>query len=277
MPENAVIGLSGEAQGMVSRLRSAGLAVAAWDAGAHFEPGVKTFATLPELMQAVAMPRAIWLVPVGDSRLTLALLQPLLGSGDIIVDCGPAHYRAAQDRARMLAGKEIFLVDAGMAGGDEENGYALTLGGEAQAIEQIKPGLEAIAPGRWLHCGPSGSGYFVRQMQSLMQVGMTQAWTSGLATLKKNEAISVDLQAMAQIWQGNCSLYGGAQALALEFLNDANVPARIATGNPQELAVLRQELAPALNLALAVHYAGQGMSLFQRQIAAMLGGIPPRG
>lgn len=277
MLENAVIGLGAEAQGMASRLRTAGLAVAAWDAGAHFEPGVKTFADLPELIQAVAVPRVVWLALTVDSRFTLALLQTLLGAGDIIVDCVCAHHRSAQDRARMLAGKGMFLVDAGIAGVDAQRGYALMVGGETQAIEEIRPCLEAIAPGRWLHCGPSGSGYFVRQMQSLMQGGIAQAWSNGLATLKKNEAIGVDLQAMAQIWQGNGSLNGGAQALALEFLNDANVLAQMATGNPQELAKLRQELTPALNLALEVHYAAQGMSLFQHQIAAMLGGIPPRG
>ncbi|MGH8750715.1 MAG: NAD(P)-binding domain-containing protein [Burkholderiales bacterium] len=271
----AIIGWGREAQGVAQRLRAAGLKVAAWNPGAPSD--IKTYATLPELFQAIAPPRVVWFAPAVDSALTLALLQPLLNAGDMIVDCAPAHYRAVRERAQMLAEKKHSLVDAGIAGGDEEYGYALTLGGDAQVIEKIKPALEAISPKRWLHCGPSGSGHFVKQIQDLMQGGAAQAWAGGLAALKKTEAISVDLRALAQIWQNGGAQYGNAQALAAEFLHDANVLQRIVANNPGETAKLQREMTPALNLALSVHYAGQGMSLFQSQIAAMLGGIPPRG
>ncbi len=276
MLENVMIGLGHEAQGMMCRMHLAGLTVAAWSGGTYFGSGMKTFATLPELMQAVATPRVVWLAPSVDAPLTLALLDSALAAGDVVVDCAPAHYRKTQERGRLFAQRQIMLVDAGIAGGDDQYGYALTLGGDVQAIERIKPGLEAIAPQRWLNCGPSGSGHFVRRMQSLMEGGAAQVWTNSLSALKRQEAIRVDLQAMAQLWQQGGPLYGSEQAFAVEFLNDSNVLQRIAANDPEDIAKLRQEMTPALNLALAVHYAGQGMSLFQRQIVAMMGGIPPR-
>ena len=201
-------------------------------------------------------------------------LKSLLEAEDIVVDSGITHYQATVRRAKLLAEQGIKLIDAGISGGGTL--YALMLGGEAQAIEKLKPCLEAISPGRWLHCGPSGSGHFVEQAHQYIEQSVAQTLLQSLAAVKKSGSFAVELPAMAQIWQLGGAYQAGVQELVLGFLNETNVLPRIASHNPQELAILRQQMTPALNLALALHYAGQGSSLFQQQIAAMLGAATQR-
>lgn len=212
-------------------------------------------------------PRWIWLMPGADA--CFEPLKLLLEAEDIVVDSAITHYQATVRRAKQLAERGIKLIDAGISGSGTL--YALMLGGEAQAIEKLKPCLQAISPGRWLHCGPSGSGHFVEQVHQSVEQSVAQTLLQSLAAVKKGGSFAVDLPAMAQIWQLGGASQAGVQELVLGFLNETNVLPRIASNNPQELAALHQQMTPALNLALALHYAGQGSSLFRQQITAMLG------
>jgi len=196
-------------------------------------------------------------------------LKPLLEAEDIVVDSAITDYQAAMRHARLLAERGINLIDAGVSGCGTH--YALMLGGEAHAIEKLKPCLEAISPGRWLHCGPSGSGHFVKQAHQYIEQSVAQTLMQSLAAIKKSGSFDVDLPAMAQIWLLGGAYHAGLQDLALGFLKETNILPRIASNNPQELEILRQQMTPALNLALALHYAGQGSNLFQQQIVTMLG------
>ena len=278
MQELAVIGLSGDGERMARLMRASGLNLAGHDPDSA---ACITFAeacaiqpchTLEELISSVSSPRRIWLMP--EASACFEPLIPLLEAGDIVVDCAITHYQAAVHRAELLAERGIKLIDAGVSGCGTH--YALMLGGEAQEIEKLKPCLEAISPGRWLHCGPNGSGHFVEQVHQHIEQSVVQTLIQSLAAVKKSGSFAVDLPAMAQIWQLGGACQDGVQELILGFLNEANVLQRIASNNPQDLATLRQQMTPALNLALALHYAGQGSSLFQQQITAMLGASAQR-
>ena len=258
---------------MARRMRASGLNLAGHDpdsaACLRFAEACKIQAccTVEELISSVSTPRRVWLMPGASA--CFELLKPLLEAGDIVVDCVVTHYQATVRRAKLLAEQGIKLIDAGVSGSGAH--YALMLGGEAQAIEELKPCLEALSPGRWLHCGPSGSGHFVEQVHQHIEQSVAQTLTQSLAAVKKSGSFAVDLPAMTQIWQRGGDVHNSVQELVLGFLNETNVLPRIASNNPQELATLHQQLTPAINLALALHYAGQGASLFQQQIAAMLG------
>lgn len=273
MQEVAVIGLSGDGERMAHRMRASGLNLAAHDPDSatciRFAEAcaIQACRTLEELTSSVSNPRRVWLMQGADS--CFEQLEPLLETGDIVVDCAVTHYQTAVRRAKLLAERGIRLIDAGVSGSGEH--YALMLGGEAQAIEQLKPCLQAISPGRWLHCGPSGSGHFVEQVHQHIEQSVAQTLTQSLAAVKKSGSFAVDLPAMAQIWQRGSAVHAGMQELVLGFLNETDVLSRITSNNPKELATLYQQLTPALNLALALHYAGQGSNLFQQQIAVMLG------
>jgi 6-phosphogluconate dehydrogenase len=71
---------------------------------------------------------------------------------------GDAWYRDSQRRAARLAAGGLKFVDAGVSGGvwGLTNGYGLMVGGSADAVAQITPLLQALAPAPdrgWLHCG----------------------------------------------------------------------------------------------------------------------------
>ena len=273
MQEIAVIGLSGDGERMARLMRASGLNLAGYDPDSAAcsrlaeECAFQPCHTLEELISSVSNPRRVWLMPGSDA--CFEPLKPLLEAEDIVVDSAITHYQTAVRRAKLLAEQGIKLIDAGVSGCGTY--YALMLGGEAPAIEKIKPCLEAISPGRWLHCGPSGSGHFVKQAHQHIEQSVAQTLMQSLAAIKKSGSFDVDLPAMAQNWLVGGSYHAGVQELALGFLNETNVLPRIASSNPQELAILRQQMTPALNLALALHYAGQGSNLFQQQIASMLG------
>ena len=273
MQEIAVIGLSGDGERMARLMRASGLNLAGYDPDSAAcsrlaeECAFQPCHTLEELISSVSNPRRVWLMPGSDA--CFEPLKPLLEAEDIVVDSAITHYQTAVRRAKLLAEQGIKLIDAGVSGCGTY--YALMLGGEAPAIEKLKPCLEAISPGRWLHCGSSGSGHFVKQAHQHIEQSVAQTLMQSLAAIKKSGSFDVDLPAMAQNWLVGGSYHAGVQELALGFLNETNVLPRIASSNPQELAILRQQMTPALNLALALHYAGQGSSLIQQQIAAMLG------
>src|SRR5438105_4039116 len=71
-----------------------------------------------ELVAALQAPRVIWLmVPAAFVGSTIALFQPLLSPGDIIVDGGNSWYRDDVDRAGPLLEDGIDYVDVGTSGG----------------------------------------------------------------------------------------------------------------------------------------------------------------
>ncbi len=187
MQEVAVIGLSGEGERMARSLFANGLTLAGHDpdsaAGVRFAEtcAIQLCHTLKELISSISIPRKIWLMKEGGSCFTQ--LEPLLEAGDIVVNCVVTHYKDAVRSAKLLEERGIKLIDAGVSGNGAH--YALMLGGDMSAIEEIKPCLEAISPGRWLHCGPCGSGHFVEQLRQHIEQSTAQILTQSLGAVKK--------------------------------------------------------------------------------------------
>jgi len=223
--------------------------------------------TLEELVSSVCNPRRLWIMP--GAAACFERLEPLLEADDIVVDCAVIHYKNTVRRSTELAERHITLIDAGVCGNGVH--HALMLGGEAQALDMLKPCLEAISPQRWLHCGPSGSGHFLEQVHKHIQHSVSQTVNQSLAVIRNIGSLSFNLDAMARIWQMAVADQTAIQGLVVDFLNETGVLSRIRSGNAQELAGLQQQMTPALNLALALHYADLGSRLFQQQISAALG------
>src|SRR5207253_11348174 len=88
-----------------------------------------------------------------------------------------------------LASYGVRFVDCGVSGGiwGLEEGYALMFGGSPAAAREIEPFARILAPAAdtgWLHCGPSGSGHFVKMIHNGIEYGMMQASADGMALLK---------------------------------------------------------------------------------------------
>jgi len=177
--------------------------------------------TLDELVAALEPPRHVWImIPAAYVGDTVERLAALLDAGDTIVDGGNSWYRHAVDRSADLSERYgVHYVDVGTSGGvyGLERGYCLMIGGDTEAVEQLAPIFDSLAPGvdaaprthgrsgapapeeqGWLHCGASGAGHFVKMVHNGIEYGMMQAYAEGLNVLAKANIGAADHAADAE-------------------------------------------------------------------------------
>jgi 6-phosphogluconate dehydrogenase len=141
-------------------------------------------ASIQELIGSLELPRKIMLmVPAGKpvDELIQALI-PFLDAGDIIIDGGNSHFSDSSRRTRMLEGKGLLYVGAGVSGGEEGAllGPSIMPGGSATAWHSVRPIFQAIAAKvddgvpccDWI--GQEGSGHFVKMVHNGIEYGDMQ-------------------------------------------------------------------------------------------------------
>ncbi len=208
-----MIGLGRMGLNMTTRLVRGGHQVVAWDrdpaaVARAVEAGAAGVGSLEELTGALKTPRAVWvMVPSGDpTEATVSALAGALGRGDTVVDGGNSNYKDSMRRSTTLAESGIHLVDAGTSGGiwGLAEGYSLMVGGDAAAVERLRPVFETLAPAAdrgWGHVGPSGAGHFVKMVHNGIEYGMMQAYAEGFAILEHKKELELDLAQVADIWR----------------------------------------------------------------------------
>lgn len=104
---------------------------------------------LQQLVARLSKPRTILLmVTAGQAVDTLiAQLQPLLQTGDILIDGGNSNYQHSTRRWRELADCGILFVGMGVSGGEDgaRHGPSLMPGGAAAAWPVIREMFQSIA------------------------------------------------------------------------------------------------------------------------------------
>ena len=211
--EIGMVGLGKMGANMTGRLLSGGHHVIAYDLDEEAvrragEKGAQAAESLEALVEGLSTPRAVWMmVPAGDPvDQTIEALQPLLADGDVLVDGGNSNYQDTQRRGDELAAHGVQLVDVGTSGGvwGLEEGYSMMVGGEAEAVDRIRPALETLAPGPergWGHVGPRASGHFVKMVHNGIEYGLMQAYAEGFSILRHKEEFELDLHQVAEIWR----------------------------------------------------------------------------
>jgi 3-hydroxyisobutyrate dehydrogenase len=118
--------------------------------------------------------------------------------GTVIVD----HSTIAPDVSRRLAEecaqREVAFLDAPVSGGTmgaEAGTLTVMVGGEGEALERVRPVLEAVG-GTIFHVGPSGSGEVVKLVNNML-VGAIAAATAEALVLGARGGIPVEI--MAQV------------------------------------------------------------------------------
>jgi 6-phosphogluconate dehydrogenase len=193
------------------------------------ELGAEGAYSLEELVAKLPQPRAVWvMVPAGEA--TEAMVQKLgslLAPGDVLVDGGNSYFKDDIRRAQALAAKGILYMDAGTSGGvwGLERGYCLMVGGDARGFALLEPALKDLAPGQgavepspgakgsalkgYLHCGPAGSGHFVKMIHNGIEYGLMQAYAEGFDILRgaaspelaEAQRYDLDLAAISELWR----------------------------------------------------------------------------
>jgi 6-phosphogluconate dehydrogenase len=289
--ELGLVGLGRMGANMARRLRRGGISLFAWNRNATVtealarETGLVGVANITELVAKLPAPRVIWLMlPAGEvTEQHLTQIMPLLAAGDLVVDGANSYYKDSVRRAGLLAERGVQFVDAGVSGGvwGLENGYALMLGGEVKSIALLRPVIEALAPAPdrgWLHCGPGGSGHFVKMIHNGIEYGMMQAYAEGFALMKARADFRLDLAAIAEMWRHGSVVRSWLLDLTADFLardqeltDIAPLVADSGEGRWTALEAVEQGVpAPVMSLALMMRFASQGRADYADKLLAMM-------
>jgi 6-phosphogluconate dehydrogenase len=271
-----MVGLGRMGANMARRLARAGLAD---------EARATTVASLDAVVAELPAPRVVWIMlPAGDvTEQTLVAVAGLLSQGDVIVDGGNANYRDSKRRAELLSGRGIRFVDAGVSGGvwGLANGYAIMFGGAPEAARIVEPIVRALAPTPdtgWLHCGPAGSGHYVKMVHNGIEYGMMQAFAEGFALMEAKREFDLDLGAIAEMWRHGSVVRSWLLDLTADFLRDGNAldavkPFVADSGEGRWTALEAIELGvptPVMSLALMARFASQGKDDFASKLLALM-------
>lgn len=209
-----MIGLGRMGGNMARRLLHGGHRVVVYDRDADAmtaaaAAGGATAPSTPALVHRLAPPRAVWLMlpagPVTDA--VMDELAGLLAPGDAIIDGGNANYKDTMRRGENLAALGIHLLDAGTSGGvwGLVNGYALMVGGDADAYRRLEPVFQTLAPAPdqgLAHVGPTGAGHFTKMVHNGVEYALMQAYAEGFELLQsRQDDFGLDLLAIAKSWQ----------------------------------------------------------------------------
>jgi 6-phosphogluconate dehydrogenase len=187
---------------------------------------------LQDMVQKLKAPRAVWImVPAGGpTEKTVEMLAGLMQSGDTIIDGGNSYFKDDVRRAQSLKGKGIHYVDVGTSGGvwGIDRGYCMMIGGPDEAVRRLDPIFKTLAPGvgdipktpgrekmggtaeqGYLHCGPSGSGHFVKMVHNGIEYGIMQAYAEGFDIFKNATSkelpeelrYELNLPDIAEVWR----------------------------------------------------------------------------
>src|ERR1700744_6551659 len=191
--------------------------------------------SLDDLVSKLTAPRAAWvMVPSGDAtEKTVQTLLARMEKGDTIIDGGNSFFKDDVRRSEMCAAKGVHYVDVGTSGGvwGLERGYCMMIGGPKEAVQRLDPILASLAPGKgdasttpkrdgrddldaraeqgYLHCGPVGSGHFVKMIHNGIEYGLMQAYAEGFDILRgrggkelpEDERFTIDTADVAEVWR----------------------------------------------------------------------------
>jgi 6-phosphogluconate dehydrogenase len=282
-----MVGLGRMGGNMAVRLGRAGhqvvgFATSARTRNAAADRGTEVADSLDSLVKSLEPPRVVWLmVPAGEpTASTVSRLGELLDEGDLVVDGGNSHHRDSVERAERLRERGIHFVDAGVSGGiwGLEEGYCLMVGGPDEAVDRLRPALDALAPpDGWAHVGPSGAGHFVKMVHNGIEYGLLQAFGEGFEILGASD-YDLDLGQIAEVWRRGSVVRSWLLDLLARALERSPDLADVAgyvedSGEGRwtvQAAIDESVPAPATALALFARFASRQDESFAAKVIAAL-------
>ena len=285
-----LVGLGKMGANMAMKLCRADIHVVGFDADGKSvdalqnEPGFDGAYSLDALLNALSTPRILWLMlPAGEvtERVVEEMLFKLT-PGDLLVNGANNFYKKSVEHAARFRDMDVQFVDAGVSGGIHglKNGYCIMAGGEAAAINRIERVLNALSPhpNQWLHCGPPGSGHFVKMVHNGIEYGMMQAYAEGFSLLTAKREFDLDIAAIAENWRHGSVVQSWLLDITADFLKGDEAlngisPSVADSGEGRWTAIEAIELGiptPVMSLALMSRFASQGHDEYASRLLAMM-------
>lgn len=286
-----LIGLGKMGANMARRLHRAGIEVVAFDLDAAAlaelarEGVLMPAASSAELIAALQPRRHVWLMlPAGRITETVVTeIAELIDEGDVIIDGANSNFNDSMRRHAALAARGVGFIDAGVSGGvwGLNEGYTLMLGGEPDAIASMRRVFEALAPALdrgWIHCGPGGSGHYVKMVHNGIEYGMMQAYAEGFALMRARTDFDLDLAGIAESWRHGSVIRSWLLDLTADALASDQHLEEIAAVVPDSgegrwtviEAVERGVPTPVISAALAMRFSSQGGQDYASKILAVM-------
>jgi 6-phosphogluconate dehydrogenase len=131
--------------------------------------------SIEDFVASLEQPRAIIIMVKAGAPTDAVIdeLVPHLDQGDIVIDCGNAHFDDTRRREAALKDRGLHFVGCGVSGGEEGAllGPSIMPGGSVESYQKLGPIFEAIAAkvdGQpcCVHIGPDGAGHFVKMVHN---------------------------------------------------------------------------------------------------------------
>ncbi|MGB4098510.1 MAG: decarboxylating 6-phosphogluconate dehydrogenase [bacterium] len=235
--EFGFLGLGRMGANMVKRLIRGGIHPVIWNRTHQKAVEIAKYGTVAveeplAVLEKLPERKIIWLMlPAGDvTDEMIDFLMPHLKAGDILVDGANTNYVSDILRYKKLRAHGIHYIDVGVSGGvwGLDRGYCLMIGGDPEPVEALEPVFKVLAPGQgsvpvlmnpssqestapkgFLHCGPAGSGHFVKMVHNGIEYGIMQSYSEGINLLKSaigpdnpnGNSFDFDLQEILELWR----------------------------------------------------------------------------
>ena len=164
--------------------------------------------SIEDFVASLSKPRAIIImVKAGDpTDAVIDELVPLLDKGDIVIDCGNAHFTDTLRREQALKEKGLNFVGTGVSGGEEGalNGPSIMPGGSDEAYVKLGPIFESISAHVdgvpcCVHVGPDAAGHFVKMVHNGIEYADMQLIAEAYDLLRQR--LGGSASEIAQIFQ----------------------------------------------------------------------------
>src|SRR5690349_1818598 len=207
----------------------------------HFVPSE----SLPDFVASLERPRAVIIMVQagGTTDAVLDELSPLMESGDILIDCGNAHFVDTRRREAALRGQGLHFVGTGVSGGEEGAllGPSIMPGGSVESYQKLGPMFESIAAQVdgtpcCVHVGPDGAGHFVKMVHNGIEYADMQLIAEAYDLLRSGlGATPAQLADTFREWNS-----GDLESFLIEITADVLAHTDAATGEPFVDVVLDQ-------------------------------------
>jgi len=193
--------------------------------------------SLKDFVASLERPRAV-IIMVKAGPPTDAVIDdlvPLLDEGDIVIDCGNAHYADTRRREKALREHDLHFVGCGVSGGEEgaHLGPSIMPGGSAESYAKLGPMFESIAAQVdgtpcCTHVGPDGAGHFVKMVHNGIEYADMQLIAEAYDLLRSGLGASpAELADIFRTWNS-----GDLESFLIEITADVLGHTDAATGRP---------------------------------------------